>query len=233
MKWCTYDDNGQRHMFGLPVSSLWQGDQDAVLDSFEPENPSLFVPRTLGLGWDLNLGAVAVKAGWIRADDSLPDLAAHIPQSLRRVLQLGPWIGGAAVAAGAVAVARQDTAPVSWSLTGRPKKWAPGAVAAALPAAIAGVVAMLPQLARRVGSVKHRGSESPEALSVASRAELCGVQAMALMALHAAYWAAVDPQRKQPAGAAAPFLWPLVSGGLKIACVRSALGALDAQLRSQ
>ncbi|WP_225979216.1 MULTISPECIES: DUF5808 domain-containing protein [Corynebacterium] len=231
MNWWTLDEDGQRRVCGLPVSSFWAGDRDAVLDNFEPENPRLFVPRTLGLGWDLNLGAVAVKAGWIRPDDSLPDLAEHIPARWRRVLQLGPRIGGLGVAAGALAVASLKTAPVQWSLGGQPKKWGPGIVAAALPAGIVGVIAVLPQLTGRRGSEAPQEADLSQAFSVASRAELCGAQVMALLALHATFWSALRPERRQIVGAAAPWAWPVISGGLKIACVRSALTALDAQLR--
>ncbi|WP_248631025.1 DUF5808 domain-containing protein [Corynebacterium glucuronolyticum] len=46
--------------------------------AFDPENPNWLVPRRVGVGWDLNLGKLAVKAGLVRPDDSLPDLQEHI-----------------------------------------------------------------------------------------------------------------------------------------------------------
>ena len=32
---------------------------------WDPSDPRIFVPRAIGLGWDVNLGAIAVKLGWL------------------------------------------------------------------------------------------------------------------------------------------------------------------------
>ena len=52
-------------------------------------HPALPVPLSAGIGWDLNTGAVAVRLGLIRPDDSLPDLEAHIPGAVARALAPG------------------------------------------------------------------------------------------------------------------------------------------------
>ncbi|MDU4245035.1 MAG: DUF5808 domain-containing protein, partial [Varibaculum cambriense] len=83
MKWFGKDAEGQARVLGMPVSGLWLGRSDAALDGFEPENPRLFIPRKYGLGWDINLGAVGVRLGLIRPDDSLPDLANYVPTRLK------------------------------------------------------------------------------------------------------------------------------------------------------
>ena len=70
----TRDDDGVRRLFGIPVGAPWGSGSRIALRGFEPENPHLLVPRAVGIGWDLNLGAVAVRLGLIRPDDSLPDL---------------------------------------------------------------------------------------------------------------------------------------------------------------
>lgn len=55
--------------------------KEARLRVFDPESPRLFVPRSFGWGWELNLGAVAAKLGLIRPDDTVEDLEAYIQLS--------------------------------------------------------------------------------------------------------------------------------------------------------
>ena len=105
-----------------------------ALKQFDPENPQLFVRRTIGLGWDLNLGALAVRLGLIRPDDSLPDLDPYVPARVRRALALAPLVGAATtiVAAGVVGV-RARKLPTGWNSAFRPRSFAsPAAALAAL-----------------------------------------------------------------------------------------------------
>lgn len=227
MKWFGLDDDGQFRLFGLPVSGAWRGDSDSLLDGFEPENPSFLVPRKYGLGWTVNLGAVAVKAGWIRPDDSLPDLAAHIPHGLRKALAIAPTLGGLLVMGEGVAVARQSSAATRWSLTGKPSKFGSG-TAAALPAlTVCAIVAAVPHLLSR------RAPESAEAVAVNAQAELLGVETMSAVALLASYRSAVQPQKRQMLAVLAPVLWPVVAGCVQLVCVKSALSNIATELPSQ
>ncbi len=47
---------------------------------WDPADPRIFVPRAIGLGWDINFGAIAVKLGWIREDDLDDHVIAAIPE---------------------------------------------------------------------------------------------------------------------------------------------------------
>ena len=66
--------------------------------AFDPENPNWLVPRRVGIGWDLNLGKLAVKAGLVRPDDSLPDLQEHIPAPVSKALTYAPLAGAGLIA---------------------------------------------------------------------------------------------------------------------------------------
>lgn len=55
------EQDGTIRIFGVAVHS-----PQTQFKIFEPENPALFIPRTWGIGWDLNVGAVAVKLGLVR-----------------------------------------------------------------------------------------------------------------------------------------------------------------------
>ncbi len=226
MKWFGLDDEGQMRVCGLPFSGLWCGDSDALMEGFEPENPTLVVPRKYGLGWSLNLGAIAVKAGWIRPDDSLPDLADHVPDRLRKTLAVAPLLGGTLTVGMSVAVARKKTVAARWSLLGKPLKFASGSKAAVAPLVLSGAVALLPQLARK------STPESQVAIDLTRRADILGVQAMALAGAIASYRSASHPEKRQALAAVAPLLWPVVSCGVQVVCVKTALLRINADLRA-
>lgn len=217
------DDDGKLRIAGVPVAAVWSA--DAVLDSFEPENPRLLVPRRLGLGWDLNLGAVAVRAGWIRPDDSLPDLARYVPGWFGGVLRVAPWVGAAAVGAGAVAVARRRSAATKWSLAGKPTRFNSGVAAALAPALLPAVVAWAPKL------VAEGENRNAAAVSVAQRAHLLGAEAASAALLHAAYRSADNPRGRQLSAVASPLLWLAVTGGVQVAAVKLALNSVATRLR--
>ena len=227
MKWFGTDDEGRMWVAGLPVSGVWYGDSDALLDGFEPENPSLVVPRKFGLGWSLNLGALAVKAGWIRPDDSLPDLADHIPVGLRRSIAVAPLVGGALTVGMSVAVAKQQTVASKYSLTGKPVKFVSGPRAVIAPVVLPGIVALLPRLTAR--SVP----QSQAAIDVSCSAETFGTQVLAVATLGASYRSAKQPGKRQLLAVAAPLLWLIVSGGVQVACVKTALNSINTDLRAR
>ncbi len=120
--------------------------------AMDPTGP-WFVPRVIGIGWDLNLGRLARGLGLLGFDDLDDDVAAAIPSSAWR------WAAGAVSASAAVAagvagsgIAEMATAPAHWPLLGPADRWAsPGeAFAPALVFAAAAeglaVAAMWPRL---------------------------------------------------------------------------------------
>jgi hypothetical protein len=68
-------------ILGIP-NSLTRGIGRRMAGTFNPSDPRLIVPRVLGLGWTLNMGAVAVKLGLLNPDDVddeiLADAADHL-----------------------------------------------------------------------------------------------------------------------------------------------------------
>lgn len=71
---------------------------------WDPSDPRIFVPRAIGLGWDVNLGAIAVKLGWLREDDLDDDVISAIPAKFTEgtrvalAMSAGLAIGGTLVA---------------------------------------------------------------------------------------------------------------------------------------
>jgi len=66
-------------LLGMPYELRVPTAERIAMRWWDPMNPNILVPRVFGLGWDLNLGAVAVKLGLIKPDDedtpfeSVPD----------------------------------------------------------------------------------------------------------------------------------------------------------------
>ncbi|MDY5143047.1 DUF5808 domain-containing protein, partial [Actinotignum timonense] len=94
-------------IFGIPASLEALRSREARSRWFEPENPRVFVPRNFGIGWDINMGALAVRLGMIRPDDSLPDLEDYISPRTRHALSIAPALGGALAVGAAALVARR------------------------------------------------------------------------------------------------------------------------------
>ncbi|MDO5499834.1 MAG: DUF5808 domain-containing protein [Propionibacteriaceae bacterium] len=109
--------------FRLP-GSFWP-DRAARARWWDPGNPRLFVPRAFGLGWDLNVGTVAVRLGWLRPDDADADVFAAIPDDVRRAQRGVPVVLAAAAALGAARLWRQGPRiPVNFDVAGRVNRWA-------------------------------------------------------------------------------------------------------------
>lgn len=91
-------------VLGLPVEVRGPVSAEVRARTWDPTNPHLVVPRLFGLGWTLNYGAVAVRAGLLRPDDAGEDVLAEIPASELRAAQCVPLVV-TGLAAGALAVA--------------------------------------------------------------------------------------------------------------------------------
>ena len=94
---------------------------------WNPGDPHLLLPRRFGLGWTLNLGAVAVKLGWLRPDDADLDVLSAAP--------LAAWVGSSLIPAACEAVtlgacitawrrAVDGQLPANAGSDGRPNFWA-------------------------------------------------------------------------------------------------------------
>ncbi len=113
---------------------------------WNPADERLLVPRALGLGWDLNFGAVAVRLGVIEPDaETVPFTstparafvaAAAVPAALAAATVLHYAVRGRGL---------PERLPAHWGVAGAPDRWLPKRRAAALdvagavvPAAVAG-----------------------------------------------------------------------------------------------
>ncbi|MDO4412321.1 DUF5808 domain-containing protein [Cutibacterium sp.] len=219
MKIWSRDDEGVRRLFGIPVGTPWGKDPRIALRSFEPENPSLLVPRAVGIGWDLNLGAVAVRMGLIRPDDSLPDLNEYVPENLRRGLVIAPWVGAGLASAAALGFVKADRVATSWSFGGKPRTYMGGVAAALTITGVATVAALYP---RWVG--KDDGAD------IAATAQALGIQTAVIMANLAASKEIRHPGRRQPLAVIGAALAPVVMGGVLVGTVKVALDAVAVSL---
>ena len=210
----------------MPVSGLWLGRSDAALDGFEPENPRLFIPRKYGLGWDINLGAVGVRLGLIRPDDSLPDLASYVPTHLKRGIKLTTIAGGIGVAFLAVLLSRKEQVLVQRSARRASERFITGRQAALAPVVLTTVAALAPQVFRR------DDPESEDAVRLANQADLMGVEAMSIAWLVAMRRA--GDKRKMTRRLMVPIvaLWPLVTGACQLAYVKTALTRVKSRLHN-
>lgn len=91
---------GARWRFlGVPFETRGPVDAEVRARIWDPSNPRLFMPRLFGLGWSLNLGAVAVRAGLIRPDDTDDDVLDRIPERDLLVARAVPMVIAVATAA--------------------------------------------------------------------------------------------------------------------------------------
>lgn len=130
-------------VLGVPVETRGPVSAEVRSRLWDPASPRLFVPRLFGVGWSVNLGAVAVRAGLIRPDDTDADVLRSIPERDLSTARRVPLI-----IAGATAVTlalRWRSLPSSvasgFGMTGNPRGEAPrwtllGAVAVGLGPAL-------------------------------------------------------------------------------------------------
>lgn len=215
-------------ILGIPVSLQGLTDSEARLRAFEPENPKLFVPRTVGAGWDLNVGALAVRLGLLRPDDSIPDLAEHIPSTTVNTLRAAPLVGAVAViAAGVYAAQRYEQMPTNWGLTFRPTRWGSG-TAAMIPPVVISVGA---GLWSEITSRRAIAQQSKPTVDVTTSAQAIGLQALSLVLIAAAARQVNNDNASNPMVLTGVLIAPAVTTGVLVTTVRSALRRVERKLR--
>lgn len=89
-----------RTIAGMP-NSFTRGIGRRMAGTFNPTDERLLVPRVLGAGWTLNMGAVAVRLGLLRPDDiddEVLDAAANDHLATSQLVASGPIALAAAAA---------------------------------------------------------------------------------------------------------------------------------------
>ncbi|MDO5701016.1 MAG: DUF5808 domain-containing protein [Bowdeniella nasicola] len=216
------EEEPQARILGIPIDVRGVSEPAVRLRMFDPENPDLLVPRAAGVGWDLNFGALAVRLGLIRHDDSPGDLTAHIPPALARTLPALPVVAAAATSVAALAVAaRHDRLPTGFTATFLPK----GDDAAWR--------ALLPPLTIAWGAaawsvVTHRRS----GIDLVGAAGATGLGAMTTALVAATGRAATRRGRRSLLAGGALLSYPILTGGIIVATLKAALVRLKEELRA-
>lgn len=131
------DDGGEATVFGVPWETRGPTDPSVRARVWDPSDARIFVPRMFGLGWTVNLGAVAVRLGLIRPDDWDDESLDDVDPRLLTVLRVVPLAWAAAAVTLSVRSWRRDApVPTHWGRRGVPDRWS-GRGFALLPAALA------------------------------------------------------------------------------------------------
>lgn len=204
----------------------WRGvsEQRVRLRAFHPEDAHLFTARTFGVGWDVNIGALAVRLGLIRADDNLTDLTAHIPHRTARTLRYLPAaLSAISLAAGARLVAAGRELPAKWDATLRPRRFTSPLRAISAPLALSvGASAWNAFVQRQAGH---------DSCDVTAAAHATGIAAGSLLTTAALARAGANPSARQPLVGAGIIAIPAASLAVFTYAVKRALFALDAKLK--
>ena len=137
---------------------------------WDPRNPKVMVPNVFGLGWTVNFGAIAVKAGLIEPDaEDVP--FANVPASAFRGAAVVPTALAAAVVLHYLA--RWDELPEHlpshWAWDGTPDRFQSKGAAAATDLGITVLAAAAAWLGRR----------GPRGAGIAAATAVAGVAAAA------------------------------------------------------
>lgn len=116
-----------RRVLGIPVETRGPFSAEVRARVWDPTDPRLLVPRLFGVGWSLNLGAVAVRAGLLRPDDVDADVLDSIPDRDLRAARSVPLViaGTTAAALGLVWRSLPSTVAAGAGITGGPRGEAP------------------------------------------------------------------------------------------------------------
>jgi hypothetical protein len=135
--YATDEEGESPTVFGVPWETGGPTDPAVRSRIWNPADPRVLVPRMFGLGWTVNLGAVAVQLGLMRPDDWDDESLDTVDPELLAVLRYAPVVWAAAAVALSVRTWRRGVpVPTHWGRGGTPDRWS-SPPAALVPAAIA------------------------------------------------------------------------------------------------
>ncbi len=150
------DRHGEDQTLGARLARRW----------WDPTSHRILVPRLMGLGWDVNFGAVAVRLGLIEPDAEDVPFASTPDRAMRAVAALPLVLSAAVVTHYAVrGSGLPQHLPQHWDWRGEPDRWTTRRDAALLDSGMATAGAAL-ALYGAAGSV--RGARRAGALAAAS-----------------------------------------------------------------
>jgi len=106
---------------GVPYDTRQPTSERFASRSWNPTDPSILVPKALGIGWTLNFAALAVRAHLIRPDDEDEPFAEAPPRVVTATLA-APVLAGVAFAvlAAVTWAGLPESVPSHWGATGEP-----------------------------------------------------------------------------------------------------------------
>ena len=134
------EEPGQARFAGVPIDLSPPTAERVAHTWWNPRDERIFVPRVFGLGWALNMGAVAVKLGVIEPDAEDEPFENTPPTAFRRALVVPAVLSAAVLAHYALRGSELPSRlPNQADLVGRPSSWTSTPVAAATDIAVAAV----------------------------------------------------------------------------------------------
>lgn len=213
-------DTPQATLAGLPVETRALTRAAVRLRAFNTEDRRILVPRLMGAGWTVNFGAVATRLGLLRPEDSVADLAAHIPESVRIALRTLPWaLTGTTAILAATGARTASRLPTNWDWRFRPTATAPAVVALGIPTALAlgaAIWSSLPDDAATFDPLRPALASGTAALGL-------GICASSLASHH-------NGNRPLPAVAPAILAGPILTGVLTVVALRAGRAHLQRTL---
>ncbi len=207
----------RRTFRGVPIDLTPPTAERVAHTWWNPRDERLFVPRVFGLGWDLNLGAVAVRLGLIEPDAEDEPFETTPAAAFRQGLVVPALLSAAVVAHYAFRGRKlPDRLPSQADLAGRVGSWTSKPAAAATDIA----VAVLPTALATV-TLGRGGNGASAAGSLATATGAAAVAAGLTL------WrtAALDGRPRPWFGPAlAGLLW-LPAGGMLLALARAGRAA--------
>ncbi len=210
---------GSRHasFHGVPIDFTRPTAERVASTWWNPRDERIFVPRVFGLGWALNVGAVAVKLGLIEPDAEDEPFESTPAPALRKALVVPAVLAAAVVAHYVVrGPGLPASLPNNLDLAGRVGSWTGKPVAAATDIAIA--VAPTAWAAWIVG----RGGTGARAVGSIATATAGAATAAGLSLWRAA---AIDGKARPLAGPGLVALLWVPAGALLLALARSGRAA--------
>ncbi len=186
----------QGRVLGMPYEFRQPTANSLMERLWNPADPRVWMPRSFGVGWTINFGALAVKLGLLRPDDVEEHPFENLSAMALRLAASVPLVLGVAAIATAAIWWRElpPEVPVHWGASGAPDGWASREVALG---ALVGIAAVLPvvilgRLAlRRAGRRSVAMASVSLALSSWLAAGLCGYTVLTALTGFAEWWAPV------------------------------------------
>ncbi len=116
----------QGHIFGMPYEFRSPTASRVMERMWNPSDPRIMMPRSWGVGWTINFGAIAVRLGLVRPDDVEERPFENLSDAALRAAMTVPIVLGLAAAALAAAFWTRlpGQVPVHFNGAGAADDWA-------------------------------------------------------------------------------------------------------------